>query len=801
MFDSFLNHLQSMRKNYFLILFFLSIYSFDSFSFQESQFNIQKNYSENEGLNVDFIKTMCFDNEGFLWLAGENNNVRSIINNNKRISIQRFDGKNFHDFELPKYKEEIVSIEGLQKRFDGNIYIRAIVNSGQMLLLFNPYTATFTPVKFSNDITIINALSNVFQFKNQEYILTQKGKTIFVNTISKSLEIAPVFSFVPETSKKYLLETSTQFIPFGDFVIISDDNFKPVLLTWKGGVVKTFNENHFKSVFVENNKTFVITADDNKFLGIDIENKQLIKTNISKIDGDVIDVFSDYSGNISTVILKDKLASIYPIKNGKLQERLLSFPMSEKDYIIGKSKDISQGIWLGTNYKELKFFKKTNYSKNFLTNNSIRCLTSLNDENFLVATENERWFTINIKENSVTPFKVNSKNKKLKLYSSRNFIKDGNFIWSNDHDNIIKVNLLNRETESWNHYPVICMEKANDSIIVYGTKEYYLMQFNTKTKQHKKLLKTDSLFIYDVALQKNLVVCATNKGMIKYNLKTQKSDFYNIEKGLEDDFILMVDAHPKHQFVLGTKSGKVITYNPKNNTLKTIYSDNLETGIATISYDNNLWWINTFNGLVAYDIDTKKTIRFSEIDGLSHNEGNRYSALLTEDKLLVGSLKGLSIIDKNSIRKKENNAELVLLSISKYDSNSKEFRTINNRKLLESKTITLPTEYKNLDINFALTNQLENSDHNYHYKIDNNNWMALNNQQQINFINLAAGTYSLQIEAIDFSGNVISSPLELSIISQEFFYKTWWFYLLIFVLLSIIFIWQIHVHGLFLVRL
>lgn len=788
-----------MFKYYFWAVLLFSVFSFKSsnnIEFQkiETQNSFQKNFKEDDGLRVDFIKTMCYDNEGFIWIAGENYNVRSIINNNKRISIQRFDGKNFHEFELPNYKEDIVSIENLHKRKDGKIYIRAIVASGQMLILFDPLTAIFKQVPLHKNSFIADAISNIFTKNNQNYILTQEGKKVLVNTLSEALELKTLFSFVPKTNKKYLLESSTQFLFFKDFCIISDDNFAPLFFDWNGNFLKKSTGKSIKRSFKENGETYFFQTNDAQLYKINKTSMQIERSNLSSLEGEVIDVFKDGYENLAIIILKNNYATINKFNSNGLLEKIASFPMEKKDFIVGLSKNIDKDIWLGTNNKKLLSFKKRSYSKNYLQKNSIRSLLKLNKNEFLVATETQGWYTINSKTTTTKPFLTFFNQQKFNPNSSRKFIKENNFIWSNDFDNIIRVNLSNGKTEKWNHYPVISMEKPNDSIIFYGTKEYYLMQFNTKTKKHQKLVKTDSLFIYDLAVKKNsnLVVCATNKGVLTYNTKTKKTRFFNKKNGLKDDFVLMIDKHKKHHYVLGTKSGKVIAFNPKNNQFKILYEDPFKIGIATITYDKNIWWISTFNGLVALDIATKKTKRFSEIDGLSHNEGNRYSALSTKDKLLIGSLKGLSIIDKKNIQKNEEKTNLVLLSISKYDASKKEFKTFKNRSnLSKNNTIKLPVEYKNLELNFALTNKLSNSDHNYRYRINNKNWIDLKHQQKISFINLASGNYKLEIEAVNFSGKRIASPLFLTIISQEFFYKTWWFYALFFLGIIIFLLWML----------
>jgi len=54
-------------------------------------------------------------------------------------------------------------------------------------------------------------------------------------------------------------------------------------------------------------------------------------------------------------------------------------------------------------------------------------------------------------------------------------------------------------------------------------------------------------------------------------------------------------------------------------------------------------------------------------------------------------------------------------------------------------------------------------------------WFTCYPSREILYANLAAGRYILQIEALDTLKKKIGETLELTVISEEVFYKTWWF--------------------------
>ena len=63
-------------------------------------------------------EAMNFDEDGFLWLGGENLDSRKIILSDRDLVLQRFNGNTFHTIQLPKLNEEIVRLNQIYKRKD-----------------------------------------------------------------------------------------------------------------------------------------------------------------------------------------------------------------------------------------------------------------------------------------------------------------------------------------------------------------------------------------------------------------------------------------------------------------------------------------------------------------------------------------------------------------------------------------------------------------------------------------------------------------------------------------------------------
>ena len=316
-----------------------------------------------------------------------------------------------------------------------------------------------------------------------------------------------------------------------------------------------------------------------------------------------------------------------------------------------------------------------------------------------------------------------------------------------------------------------------------------------RSKKHTPLLPTDSLKIIDLEwqAQDHTIIASTDKGLLTYDFNTQEHNFYNKPTQLEDPFLLMADYHQDYGYILGSKNGIITTFNLDNQQFHTIYRDDLKAGIATVLFDDQKqWWINTFNGIVVFNPIAQSTTRFAVKDGFTNNEANRHSALKTKDGFLVGTIKGLNFFKPEDLKPQENNARLVPLRIRCYDSKLGQFtNTIDRSALSRINTVVLPSENKNLEIDFSLTQVDVTRDERYRYRINTNEWIDLGNTRSIRFPNLAPGDYTLEIEAFDFSGNKIGDSLLLPIHSKNFFYKTWWFFVTITLLIAGILIWML----------
>ncbi|MFC7358294.1 histidine kinase [Jejudonia soesokkakensis] len=763
------------------------------FSYAQNNKIYHESITSRDGLEIDIVRSMEFDNDGFLWLGGESLAVRTIINSTKKNRLQRYNGNTFHTIDFPAEYERIRKVNHFFKRSDGKFYIHT---NEAINFLFDPVTTKFTKISFTGFNKKVTGSSLVFAYKGNNYLLLQSDREIYMCVLKDDLSVEILYSFNSDVTN-YLVGPKTAIIPFRDFCLISDTSFPIHYIDWNGRVLKKFSgekfikkigntyEKYFIDSYFKNNDQHYVFLGNNPTLhyvdSIAMEvrpapfrNNRLLHQNLSN--------FVDKFDNEMILTATNEDLEIATIENNTINSKTYAGVFSKSSPMRIASKNCTEEVWVGTGTGELHYFKFPSTTvQTFLKDHSIRTIFRKQKNTYLIATETKGWFEFDTKSKTVKPYTILRDRENFKPASARNIFSIKDKLWSNSSGRIIEIDTITRATNLYRYYPVISLEKLNDSILIYGTHNFNVVKFNTHTKRHTPFISSDSLNVYDLAIHKNKLVGATDKGILKYDFKSKQTRFINDSTTLfKDPFFLMVDYNEDHGFMLGSRTGNIITHNFDTESFELFYEDSFKAGIATILPTSTSWWINTFNGFVSYNPETKEAQRFSVEDGFSDNESNRYSAINTEDGMLVGTLNGLNYFNGQALQRDISETSLVLLKRKSYNTKLDKIETVYDRTLLaKNTTITLPAEFKDLEVEFSLTDMVTKNENSYYYKLNNASWISLNKRPQIRFQNLAPGTYTLTIEARDFSERVVGKPLQLKIISNNFFYKTWWFICLV----------------------
>ncbi len=756
-------------------------------------------FTSRDGLSIDNIKDIIQDENGYLWIVGNNLNNREIIAKPSSISLQRFDGKNFHNIKQP-FLSDHTDINKFTSFTRSNFVVHAGDDlKNKSLSVFNPFTSSFKTV----DIAGLKNVSDVRFIDGTYYILATMGTNVDVFALGKTGEWIEKFTVVNEVTS-IDVNRNTVFLSFKNYYIFSDNNFPITITNKQGELVKKFpyegfnrsrgliaNKLWIEEAFIKDNKLYAFMNNDDKLYSFNEEELRFVPVYDSYFKGkSSLKTFVDSKGNVLIAFTQNGFLHLVTLDQQGFITPLYRHLIDGTSSIQIWSKDIEDELWIAAG-KDLHYYRFPNNQFNkYLVDEQLRAISHLGNQEYMVATEKGQWYKYNHLKKTVVEFPLFENGMPIVLGSSRNIFVEQDTLWSQSSGYIVAVNKNNGGSRSYRHYPSQCLEELNDSILIYGTKRYNLMSFNKNTRTHVPIVQTDSLDLLDVAIDGNSqwIVCATQKGVFSYNIKTHKAQLH--DTGLKDNYLLVADYHKEYGFLLGTRDGVITQFDPQEESFNVIYKDELNAGIATITpYQNDLW-INTFNGLVHFNEKGNSTRRYSTNDGLSNNEGNRYSASTTNNGILLGNILGLNHFIPSELVAKQSSDSLRLLKVRKYDSQQNKFVVdFDQHAFAKAKKIHLPVENKLLELDFSLTGLDVLRNESYEYKMNNEEWSSLGEVKKIQFLNLAAGDYNLEIRAKDFSGKVIGKTLKIDIVSEDFFYNKWWFYMLLGLFILIVLLW------------
>lgn len=232
--------------------------------------------------------------------------------------------------------------------------------------------------------------------------------------------------------------------------------------------------------------------------------------------------------------------------------------------------------------------------------------------------------------------------------------------------------------------------------------------------------------------------------------------------------INVVSADRKKVTVLKTESG---------------LSDN-ET-YQMIWQGNHRIWISTFNGLSSYNLETGTFSNYYTEDGLPSNEFNHNAFLKSgSGRFYFGGISGIAAFNPDSIPEDRIGNRLFVSSITKWDNKLQSF--VHLSPMDTTTDVLLNPLDHSLSFNLALTDYQNSETQIFQYRIKGlfNDWVTLNSQHTLRLDGLAPGKYVLEIKGIDRRGAPTLNTLQYHIVVKQLFYRTAWFYLLLFVVAS-----------------
>lgn len=750
-------------------------------------------FSSRDGYLISKPHFCIYDNNDWLWVLGENKLSSEYIIGEKEVIIQRFDGANFFTLKIPNTSHKRIKDGYFFRHKNNGLYLKLYYESERAELFYiNTQTLAINVVEQYNMLNKKYLISKEYYVNDKtRLILTSQDKFYsaeltelslkFIDSISFDAPIVNPFIAQPRTTDsfsmvKLLFEKEGCFLDKNGKITkkVTQNNFLD-----KNGV--SFFPNKIQSFFKIKDAFYCYFDDYKNAFKYEKENKKFVEipnTNVNYKINKFLEFNKSYNkAYLQNIAVDQEVFKFYSFNNFKPE---LINEVKIKNYSKKSFNEFGKDlVVLSGNTLETYFFKESKI-KTFLKGKSIRTIKQLSASKYIVATDNEGVYIIDVEKDTEQKITFLLDNKEISINFSRDiYIEKDHTIIINNSNNLYTLDadynvIKERSTKIFGEEII----KLNDTIFT-SNQRGMVHKYSIKGKTYSKIANTDAVKVKEFATDGKKIYATTTEGIFEYENGTFKVYKFENENGYD---LLSITYEEDYGVLVSTRFGKIYKYDTINKKLNLFYEDEVNASIVGMIADNNKnLWLNTYTGIVSINYATKKVDRFIQKEGVYELEGNRYSTYKdSKGNIFLGSYKGLSFFNPENIEKTDINIHPEFTSISFFDAKENRWKVQSSPSFLKNtKEIHLPAEYRRFSATMSLFGEKDVKEKRYRYRLldknNNSEWFINYFGKEILFANLAAGEYTLQIEALSAASRKIGETLTLKVISENVFYKTWGF--------------------------
>lgn len=762
---------------------------------QESSVLINKNtFSSRDGYVISNPYHSIYDTHDWLWVLGEHKFSNEYIFGDKEIIMQRFDGANFFNVPLPDIVGKKIKEGHFFKHKEKGLYLKLYYVVARAELFFiDTETLKITAVEDYNHLKEKYIISEEYDFADETRLIITSKEIFYSATLDgPHLQFLDSIPLARSVKDPFLADIRTTRDHVFVKLLFQQDG---IHLNKQGKIIKkiastdfvdsegnTFYPNKIHNAFVSNDGYYFYFDDYENVFKFDAENLRFVEVPDTSEDYALkkdMEFDDGFQHAFSKEVISDYSEFRFYSLNGfspQLTAKIEIKNYTETTYNqFGKDLVVLSGNTLDS-YSFINSKIKT-----FLKGKSIRTIKKLSTNKYIVATDAEGIYMVDTKDDTEEKLKIISNGKEIAINYSRDiFVNEDNTITINDLDNLYTLDknfeVIKNKSITIRGEEIIKIEDTIFSAYQMGVISKFSINENTYTT----IPNTENIQVRELATDGTTLFATTRfNGIFEY--KNGHFDTYAFENE-ESENLLSINYIEDYGILVSTKFGKVYTYDTDTKSLKLFYEDDLNASIVgMVADDNKNLWLNTYAGIVYFNPSEQKVVRYTSKDGVYEMEGNRYSTYKDPDgNIWIGSYNGLSYFNPNELSTKEIEAQPKFTSMSFFDAEKNRWKVQSSPRFLDSlKTINLPSEYQRFSATMSMFGQIDPRTINYRYRLlvdeIDSEWFTSYSGKEILFANLAAGKYTLQVEALSASKKKIGKTIELNVISEKVFYKTWWF--------------------------
>ncbi len=778
-----------------------------------------------EGLAYNTVLAIVKDHQGFLWIATPE-------------GLSRYDGTSFITYKHnPHDSITVMSNHINDLAIDSNGMLWGSTSDG--LFRFNPVSGVFTnyyPRPGNASSISCDNLGRLFiDSKDNVYVGSWMDYNVFDKTTGLFHQYAHDendSSSIRETRVGYTYEDRNGKIWVGTYSGL--DLLDPKTNSFTHIQLPSFFEQFGRGPLIND-----MYADANGNLWLSTWGSGIIRYSTATGESKIYRIEKDRPKNGSTNVATRIMHTDYPGEENKLwiatkSSGLYLFDMEEetftnfKETVFGDpafvTADINTlyddgvgNIFIGTGKGLLHYSRSKLFNTVSLTLNPLECLTDI----FTVyqdpadSSGNTLWigtwtcggYRYNMQNGTLQREAISFSADPLIKYSAvYNFYRDKKRnLWAFCRDGTY---ILKHNTTTWQRLPaddadpqkmwkstIASFEEKNDGTFWFGSRKG-LMHFDPLTEKVRRVpivnekdkIEFRSTMQF-VEFPENIFWIVGAMGMmVKYNAVNNNTTIY--KHGFQDtsSFPVIYDIREifldhRKQLWLGSKHG-LITFNPLDAipVYKSYHTtDGLPSeSIYSITEDKqgNIWCA-TQNGITRFDPQTSSCRNYGVTDGLLEADLPTAFNMSPYGNIFIGLPNSIQYFDPLRAGKSDYCGPIRITGVKVL---GKDYLSAQTPSYTDS--IKLTYKQNEVTISFAMINYSDGNHTTYDYYLEglNIDWVPLGKNHSVSFTNLDGGTYYLRVRGYNADGVCDNGERLLTLIVTPPFWKTNWFYILVFLL-------------------
>ena len=461
--------------------------------------------------------------------------------------------------------------------------------------------------------------------------------------------------------------------------------------------------------------------------------------------------------------------------------------------------DTNGDLWVGTRggisyrTKEKQDFRLIQESKNdnrYLSDEDVYGITEDSRGRYWLGTEDGG---INLYDPQTQRFRYLTKANGLSTNCIKCFLQNGNEMWVGTYMggiNIVDINSLqvkkiikqnDREdkTQKSNNIWQLLKDHYGD-IWIATSKGVYRYRGGGGIEKMDKIAQDNEVVsvtedkdgdLWFCSFDETIVWCRKTDRLIRYAERCR-----------------VVHQDNEKRFWMGTFTKGIALYNKYSGPLK-YYGENqglANNSVETITEDGNYLWIATDNGLSRLDKKRRTLKNYDKEDGLQDVQFHYNAACKKRNnEIILGGIHGINIFAPDKIHDNPFNAPIEITDLRIFNQSVKPGKELDEN-IETAKEITLSYNQNMITIGFAALSYSKSGKNQYMYKMEgfDNDWIMAGEKNEATYTNLDPGTYVFKIRSANCDGKWSKTEKEIIIHITPPFYRTWWFELILTLLIG-----------------